>query len=120
MILKYSVHPLVPGESATVRRQRELLGLPDLESWRDYYVEVREPPAEDAAAALQAALGDPLTETVRVGEPIEPGAMVQVTYKRGIVDNENDSIVAFSQLFGVDAVHARVGTTYVSADSALA
>jgi phosphoribosylformylglycinamidine (FGAM) synthase-like enzyme len=120
MILKYSVHPRIPGESATVRRQRELLDLLDLESWRDYYIEVHEPPAGEAATALQAALGDPLTETVRIGEPIEPGRMVQVTYKRGIVDNENDSIVAFSQLFGVEAVAARVGTTYVSADPALA
>ena len=45
---------------------------------------------------------------------------VQVAYKRGIVDNENDSIVDLCNVLGVHVVAARVATTYQSNDAELA
>jgi phosphoribosylformylglycinamidine (FGAM) synthase-like enzyme len=120
LILKYTVHPRPGAGDPVARHHRDTTGLPDLRVWRDYYVEVDESPTDEAVERLKDALGDRITETVHTGEPIHPGRMVQVAYKRGIVDNENDSIVALCRLLGVHATAAKVATTYESARPELA
>ncbi len=92
--------------------------LPDLIAWRDYYVEVLDELDDQCTSALVGALADPMTQRVTVAEPL-PGDAVQVEYKRGIVDNENDSIVALCRMHGVSAVASRVAQTYQSASPVL-
>jgi phosphoribosylformylglycinamidine (FGAM) synthase-like enzyme len=119
MIIKLSIHPRPLVEQALLRGPREVLELPDLRLWRDYYFEVSTNPPTDAVERLRAALEDPRVETVAVGESL-PDDAVQVAYLRGIVDNENDSLVTLCRLLGLDAAAARVATSYASASPALA
>lgn len=114
MILKFSVHPRDDLDQPGLDATRRLLGLGDLTTWRDYYIDTDEPPEPAAVDRLRDALGDRLTERVVVDIPIVPGQMVHVAYQRGIVDNENDSLVALARLCGVGARAARVGRTYHS------
>jgi len=120
MILKYSVHLLPRVAETILRGPRVALGLDDVRTWRDYYLELERRPSPAAEELLRQALGDPRTEEVREGEPLVPGEMVQVAYLRGIVDNENDSLLTLCELLGVPARAARVATTYRSADPELA
>ena len=119
MILKLSIHPKPLVEEALLRRPREVLELEDLRLWRDYYFELPAQPAADALERLRSALEDARVETVVVGQPLAEHA-VQVAYLRGIVDNENDSLVTLCRLVGVAATAARVATTYTSASPELA
>jgi len=120
VILKFSVHPREDLDQPGLEERRQLLGLPDVRTWRDYYIEVEGDADPEAVDQLRAALGDRFTEEVRTGEPLVRGRMVHVAYKRGIVDNENDSLVALARLCGVRARAARVGQTYESRESVLA
>jgi phosphoribosylformylglycinamidine synthase len=85
----------------------------DLRSWREYYVELSDDASEDTINRLAAAIAEPVIEYVEVGVPLAP-KQVLVTYKGGIVDNENDSIVALCSLVGVQAVAAKVAIAYAS------
>lgn len=120
MIIKFSVKAKPSVEEALLRGPREVLGISDLRLWRDYYFELDHEPSEAAADRLRRALGDSHGDAVTFGEPLVPGAMVQVAYLRSIVDNENDSLVLLSNLVGVEATAARVATTYASACADLA
>jgi phosphoribosylformylglycinamidine synthase len=93
--------------------------LDGLLAWREYYIEFATEPTPDQIAAISGAVADPLLDDVAVDVPIDGATMVQVAYKRGIVDNENDSIVAMCHLFGAEAVAAKVATTYASRDPRL-
>ncbi len=119
MILKFSVTAREGVDQPNVARLRQLLDLPDLRTHRDYYVEVDSPVETDALERLRQILGDPITDSVSIGERLQAD-QVQVAYKRGIVDNENDSIIALARLCGVEANAARVATTYESAREGLA
>ncbi len=120
MIIKFSVKAKPSIEEALLRGPREVLELPDLRLWRDYYFEVERQPDEAALERLRLALEDPNGDTVTLGEPLVPGGMVQVAYLRSIVDNENDSLVLLGNLVGVEATAARVATTYASGEDELA
>lgn len=115
MIYKFSVHR-TEGSSVLAHLQRLL---PDLTTWRDLYVQAERPLTDAEVATLASTFAEPLTERVDVGTPLAAG-QVQVAYKRGIVDNENDSIVALCTLLGVPVVAARVALAYASADERLA
>ncbi|MCA9269178.1 MAG: hypothetical protein KDA41_11940 [Planctomycetales bacterium] len=118
-IYKFSVR--VPAEyDASLAETRRTLGLADLARWRDFYVEAAEPLSTAQQQTLCAALGNGLTEIVTLGQPLTPGREVQVAYKRGIVDNENDSIVALCRLLDIPATAGKVATVYQSADARLA
>jgi phosphoribosylformylglycinamidine (FGAM) synthase-like enzyme len=119
MILKLSVHAKPSVEEALLRGPREILGLSDLRLWRDYYFDISSAPSAHALERLREALGDQHTETVVLGEPLVAGEMVQVSYLRSIVDNENDSLLMLCELVCVEATAARVATTYASASQEL-
>lgn len=114
MILKFSVHRRSGDVAPAHLRSR----LADLAAWREYYIEFATEPSPAALAGIGEALGDPVLDDVHVNVPIGSG-VVQVSYKRGIVDNENDSIVAACHLFGADAVAAKVAMAYGSGDALL-
>lgn len=114
MVIKFSAKAKPSIEEASLRGPRALLGIPDLQLWRDYYFELESQPSDEVLERLRLALGDPHTETVTLGEPLVPGEMVQVAYLRSIVDNENDSLVLLGNLVGVETTAARVATTYAS------
>lgn len=108
-ILKFSVHRN-DGDHAPAHLRRKIA---DLRSWREYYIELGDVAAPDTVASLAGALGDPVVERVDVNVPLDVN-QVLVTYKSGIVDNENDSIVALCSLLGVHAVAAKVAMAYAS------
>ena len=114
MIYKFSVHRVesesAPGHLAQL--------LPDLTTWKDYYLECDEL-TQGQRRKIHGALGQNLVERVADGEPLASN-QVQVAYKRGIVDNENDSIVSLCNVLGVNVVAARVATTYKSDNPELA
>ncbi|HEX8870624.1 MAG TPA: hypothetical protein VF821_33465, partial [Lentzea sp.] len=112
MIHKFSVRSAGVAEP-DIRELGRSWELDDLEVWRDYYVEFEADPAPAALADVAAVLGDQLDVEVTVDQPLEPGA-VQVAYKRGVVDNESDSIITVCGLLGVKARAGKVATTYRS------
>ncbi len=93
---------------------RRSLELPDLAVSRDYYVDVEQPLDDDQLHTLKSALADGVVEQAEIGVPLVERSMVQVAYKRGIVDNENDSIVDLCRLLGISAAAGKVATTYES------
>ncbi|HTU20754.1 MAG TPA: AIR synthase-related protein [Gemmataceae bacterium] len=119
MIYKFNVRLKPTADRSSVRRLATTLGIDDLDVWRDYYLETAAPLSTSTIDQLKQVLGDRLTETVVVGTPLQKGRMVQVAYKRGIVDNENDSLVALCQLLGIPALAGKVATTYESIHSGL-
>ena len=88
-IYKFTVR-LAEGHDPTPAGVRSQLGLSDLHRWRDVYVETGGTLEEKQRESLRGALGNGLTEQVELGRPLQAGRQVQVAYKRGIVDNEND------------------------------
>jgi phosphoribosylformylglycinamidine (FGAM) synthase-like enzyme len=108
-ILKFSVHRN-DGDPAPAHLRRKIA---DLRSWREYYIELGEEASAETIERLAVAIGDPVIERVEVGVPISAN-QVLVTYKAGIVDNENDSVVALCSLLGVQAVAAKVAIAYAS------
>ena len=118
-IYKFTVR-LAAEHDPTLAHARSQLGLDDLRRWRDFYIETKSPLSDEQVESLRAALGNGLTEQVTAGEPLMAGREVQVTYKRGIVDNENDSIVDLCLLLGIPATAGKVATTFASGDDRLA
>jgi phosphoribosylformylglycinamidine (FGAM) synthase-like enzyme len=112
--------PAAPADSAdqSMAHLRASLRLPDLRLWQDYYIEFERPPAPAEISAVAAVLGE--GNLVAVDEPLDPGTMVQVAHRRGVVDNESDSIVAMCALLGLPARAGKVATTYQSVDPRLA
>ncbi|HEY8473615.1 MAG TPA: AIR synthase-related protein [Natronosporangium sp.] len=99
---------------------RSSLGLPDLEVWRDYYLEFAAPPSDADLSAIAEVLGDGDPSRVTLDQPLDPATTVQVAHKRGVVDNESPSLVAVGELLGVPVRAGKVATSYRSADPALA
>jgi phosphoribosylformylglycinamidine (FGAM) synthase-like enzyme len=115
-VAKFSVHHS-DGDGAPAHLARLL---PDLKVWRDYYVQTEDELTAAQRAAIAAAITEPVTERVDVDIPLQQGSEVQVSYKRGIIDNESDTIVELCRVVGVNAEAARVATTYASSQSMLA
>ena len=72
MIIKLSAKAKPSIEEALLRSPREVLGLPDLRLWRDYYFELKSAPSDDALERLRLALEDSNSETVTLGECRSP------------------------------------------------
>lgn len=115
-IAKFSIHRR-EGDAAPAHLARLL---PGLRSWRDYYIETTDELSPQQRVVLSDALVDSLIETIDLDVALDPTDQVQVSYKRGIVDNENDTIIELSRALGIPAVAARVATTYQSNDARLA
>ena len=121
MIHKFSVRGVADPADRSMAVLRASLRLPDLRLWHDYYIEFERAPEPAEIAAVAAALGDGDVGTrVVVDEPLDPRTMVQVTHRRGVVDNESESIVAMCALLDLPARAGKVATTYQSADPRLA
>lgn len=112
---------LAPNSS---RESRQWPGAPDdLEVRRHFLFE-----ADDMDIVSQCALStelanllrDPLLERVVTDQDdIGHRHSIWVGYKRGIVDNESDSLVQLCHLAGVQATGAKIVTQYISRDSML-
>ncbi len=116
MIIKFDVHA-VAGDGAPAHLRDHLDGLT---SWRQYHVEFADAPTAEQVGRIAGALGDPILQRVDVDEPVDATRTVTVAYKRGIVDNENDTVVEVCRVLGADATAAKVATAYASDDPALA
>ncbi|MEU0885007.1 AIR synthase-related protein [Lentzea sp. NPDC005914] len=117
MIHKFSVRSAGTAEP-DIRELGRSWELDDLDVWRDYYVEFEGAPEPSALTEVAAVLGDQLDVEVVLDQPLEPGD-VQVAYKRGVVDNESDSIITVCALLGVKARAGKVATSYRSASPRL-
>jgi phosphoribosylformylglycinamidine synthase len=121
VIHKFSVRPAGDGEEPGLSRLRVSLGLPDLRLSRDYYLEFEEALGPEQVALVAGMLGgDEIGLRVAVDEPLEPGTMVQVSHRRGVVDNESDTLVAMCGLLGLRARAGKVAVTYRSGAAGLA
>ncbi|HEX2296685.1 MAG TPA: AIR synthase-related protein [Actinomycetota bacterium] len=114
MIHKFSVRPKDESASATLRHERQALGIPDLVVWREYYVETPQPLDEGDKKAVCSVLADGVATVAVADEALVPGEMVQVAHRRGIIDNESDSIVTMCELLGIEGVAGKAALTYVS------
>jgi phosphoribosylformylglycinamidine (FGAM) synthase-like enzyme len=119
LIHKFSVRPAAGTVSPDLEQARHLLGLPDLDIWCDYYIEVEDELAPEQVEAVCAALTDGVGTVVVHGEPLDQGIMVQVAHRSGIIDNESDSIVAICEFLGVRARAGKVALTYRSTSPTL-
>jgi phosphoribosylformylglycinamidine (FGAM) synthase-like enzyme len=117
LIHKFSVRSAGVAEP-DIRELGRSWELDDLEVWRDYYVEFEGAPDPAALGEVAAVLGDQLDVEVSLDQPLPAGA-VQVAYKRGVVDNESDSIITVCGLLGVRARAGKVATGYRSASPRL-
>lgn len=102
------------------------INIAGLEVRRVYMIETKAAPTADDVTALCRRLADPVLETAAPLDAATRDEMdadarhkVWVAYKRGVVDNENDSILRVCGLLGIDAVAAKVVAMYLSADAAL-
>ncbi len=120
MIHKFSVRGVADPTDRSMAHLRASLRLPDLTMWQDYYIEFDRPLAPDELCTVAAALGGGIGERVAIDEPLDRRSMVQVAHRRGVVDNESESIVEMCALLDVPARAGKVAVTYQSADPRLA
>lgn len=120
MIHKFSVRPLAGVVPPDLEQQRRFLELPDLDIWREYYIDVETELTTGQVEIISAALFDGVGTVVVHGEALDPVTMVQVAHRSGIVDNESDSIVTMCELLGIRARAGKVTLTYRSASPSLA
>ncbi|MFD8491738.1 AIR synthase-related protein [Amycolatopsis sp. NPDC059657] len=118
MIHKFSVRTAGAAEPDVERAGRDL-GLPDLEIWHDYYIQFATEPGAEGIAAVCDALHGPIGK-VTVADVALADGEVQVAYRRGVVDNESDSLVAMCAALGLDAVAGKMATSYKSSSPKLA
>jgi len=117
MIHKFSVRAADTAPS-DVEHLRRTLHLPDLEMWRDYYIEFDDQLTVSEREALCTVLAGPLGGVVLMDEPVAPDS-VMVAYRRGVVDNESTSVVAMCAMLGITARAGKVGSSYRSSSPML-
>ena len=113
MIYKFSVRTCEEHDPA-LAATRAQLQLSDFQRWRDIYLEIDGPLSSPQVEQICASLANGFTETAALARPLIAGREVQVAYKRGIVDNENDSLVELCRLLGIAATAGKVATTFAS------
>src|ERR1700722_15410031 len=117
VIHRWSVRSTAASEPDVERRGRAL-GLPDLEQWLDYYIEFGEALSASDAALVAGTLGDQIGTRATVDEPF-PAGTITVLHRRGVVDNENMSIVSMCDLLGLRARAGKVARCYRSSSPRL-
>ncbi|WP_409496869.1 AIR synthase-related protein [Amycolatopsis sp. cmx-11-12] len=117
MIRKFSVSHAGDREPDVVEAGRAL-GLADLEISRAYYIEFDTDPSDAQIAEVCAALGG-ADMIVEPDIPLRDGD-VQIAYRKGVVDNECQSIVTMCSLLGIAARAGKAVTIYRSAAPDLA
>jgi phosphoribosylformylglycinamidine synthase len=120
MILRITVSskPGLQGEHE--KRLAAAAGLTGLEVRRAYFFETAREMGREQVEALLRQLADPVLEEAWTGVREDPRSAIWVAYKRGVVDNECDSLVRLCSLFGIGAVAAKVAAIYLSSDAGLA
>jgi phosphoribosylformylglycinamidine synthase len=119
MIHKFTVRPSSPEALTASEHLARIFGLRTLVILKDYYIETERGLTASEVESIGGLLCDPLLEKVVFGQELKAGRSVQVAHHRSTVDNENDSVVALCKLAGVDAVAAKLATTYESNDDRL-
>lgn len=117
MIHRFSVLNTTASEPDVERRRTEL-GLPDLDLWLDYYIEFDDVLSEYAVALISSTLKDQIGTEAAVDAPFLPGT-VSVLHRRGVVDNENTSILSMCELLGLHARASKVARCYRSSSPRL-
>ena len=117
MIHRFSVRGTTASEPDVERRRRSL-GLPDLQLWLDYYIEFDDALSAEDAALVCGTLGDQVGTRVAMDEPFPPST-VTVLHRRGVVDNENTSILSMCELLGLRARAGKVARCYQSSSPCL-
>src|SRR5262245_41198285 len=111
VIHKFTVRPLAGADEGPSSPLASATGLADLVVWRDYYVELDADLTAEQIAMVCDALGDGVVEECVHAQPLRPIGMVQVAHRRGVVDNENDSILTLLSLLGIDARAGKMART---------
>jgi phosphoribosylformylglycinamidine synthase len=120
MILRITVSTKPGLKEEHQRRLAAAAGLSDLEVRRAYFFQTAREIPREKVDALRTQLADAVLEDAWTGARDEPRREVWVAYKRGVVDNECDSLVRLCGLFGIDAIAAKVATVYLSSDEGVA
>jgi hypothetical protein len=120
---------VVPRDGTPQNQHAKLaksIGIADLEVSRTYLIEVSQRLSALELSALGQWLADPVLESAQVldEDVIKNLAdserhQVWVGFKRGVVDNESDSILRICRLLGTAATGAKVLTLYLSKDASL-
>jgi len=117
LIHRFSVKSTRSSEP-DIERRRRAFGLPDLQFWLDYYIEFDDTLSANDAALVCGTLGDQVGTRVAMDEPFPLGT-VTVLHRRGVVDNENTSILSMCELLGLRAVAGKVARCYQSSSPRL-
>jgi phosphoribosylformylglycinamidine (FGAM) synthase-like enzyme len=117
LIHRFSVRSSRSSEP-DIERRRRAFGLPDLQLWLDYYIEFDDALSAGDAALVCGTLGDQIDTRAAMDEPFPPGT-VTVLHRRGVVDNENTSILSMCELLGLRAVAGKVAHCYQSSSPRL-
>ena len=117
MIHRFSVRSTRSSEP-DIERRRRAFGLPDLQLWLDYYIEFDDALLPNESTLVCGTLGDQVGTRVAIDEPFPPGT-VTVLHRRGVVDNENTSILSMCDLLGLRAVAGKVARCYQSSSPRL-
>ncbi|HEV3158091.1 MAG TPA: AIR synthase-related protein [Candidatus Baltobacteraceae bacterium] len=122
---------VVQGKSGVLEDRHERLAaslsLADLEIRRVYLIETEDELSHEEQTALAARFADPVLETaapLAFNDSQSPADTdgrreVWIAYKRGVVDNENDSILRMCDFLGIRASAGKVATVYRSHDPQL-
>jgi phosphoribosylformylglycinamidine (FGAM) synthase-like enzyme len=122
MIYKFSIYQDqdVFNKSESRQQKKQEILLPDLTSSlqtvKDYYIEAENSLTDAQIKEVSDYLKNSLLEKVVINKKIDPKCMALITYKKGIVDNENDTIITICELLGIKAVAGKTAKTYVSSD----
>ncbi|MEO5369472.1 MAG: AIR synthase-related protein [Magnetococcus sp. DMHC-1] len=116
---KITIHRREQGRAESVQSGPAAFTIPCDETTTDYYLEFARDLAIEERDFLVNLLSQPLTETGTHDQPLHKGEGFLILYKRGIVDNQNDSLVQLCQSHGLPAVAGKVGRTYHGRDPQL-
>jgi phosphoribosylformylglycinamidine (FGAM) synthase-like enzyme len=117
LIHRFSVRSTTASDPEVERRRRGL-GLADLELWLDYYIEFDGALTAEEADLVSSTLGGEVGTRAVMDEPF-PAGTVTVLHRRGVVDNENASILAMCELLGLDGRAGKVARCYRSSSPRL-
>ncbi|MBF0154172.1 MAG: hypothetical protein HQL64_10575 [Magnetococcales bacterium] len=119
-VYKITIHRREAGRMESAPVGPAAFAVPCDEITTDYYLELARELTVEEREALVELLAQPLTETGTHDHPLQRGEGFLLLYKRGIVDNQNDSLVQLCQSHGWPALAGKVGRTYHARDPNLA
>ncbi|MBF0177330.1 MAG: hypothetical protein HQL63_10875 [Magnetococcales bacterium] len=118
-VYKITIHRREPGRAASAQAGPAAFAIHCHEITTDYYLEFARELSVPERNALVTLLSQPMTEYGTHDQPLQRGEGFLILYKRGIVDNQNDSLVQLCQSHGLPALAGKVGRTYHTRDPQL-